>query len=223
MLVYERMTHNPITITPDTPVADALKLMNEKKVRRFPVIDPRTNKLIGIVTEKELLYASPSPVTSLSIYEINYLLSKLTVEKVMSTEVITVSEDTPIEEAACIMVDHKIGALPVLRGDTLVGIITETDIFKTFIELFAARERGVRLTLLVPERRGELATITAAITELGGNIITLGTFQGQDPTNRLLTIKVANVPQEALVTQMRQIGTKVIDARTVEQRPSDNS
>ncbi len=218
MLVYERMTHNPITITPDTPVADALKLMNEKNVRRFPVMDPHTNKLVGIVTEKELLYASPSPVTSLSIYEINYLLSKLTVEKVMSTEVITVGEDTPIEEAACIMVDHKIGALPVMRGDALVGIITETDIFKTFIELFASREGGVRLTLLVPERKGELAAITRAIAELGGNIVTLGTFLGEDISNRLLTIKVAGVPQEALVAKMREIGTKVIDARTVEQR-----
>jgi acetoin utilization protein AcuB len=216
MLVYERMTHNPITVYPDLPVAEALNRMRTEGIRRFPVLDRRTNKLIGIVTEKELLYASPSPATSLSIHEINYLLSKLTVERVMTTKPVTVREDTSIEEAARIMVDNKIGALPVMRDDVLVGIITETDVFKTFIELFAAREQGVRLTLLVPERRGELAIITEAIAELGGNISALGTFQGEDMGNRLLTIKVDGVAQEQLVNKMKEIGAKIIDARTCE-------
>lgn len=216
MLVYERMTPNPVTIYPDMPVAEALNRMRKEGIRRFPVLDPRTQKLIGIVTEKELLYASPSPVTSLSIHEINYLLSKLTVAKVMTTNPISVHENTPIEEAALIMIDNKIGALPVMRGDALVGIITETDIFKTFIELFAAREEGVRLTLLVPEQRGELAIITEAIAELGGNISALGTFQGEDMSNRLLTIKVDGVAQEQLANKMKEIGAKIIDARTCE-------
>lgn len=214
MLVYERMTRHPITVHPDLPVAEALRIIREQGIRRFPVIDRKTNKLIGIVTEKELLYASPSPATSLSIHEINYLLAKLTVEKVMSTDLITVGENTPIEEAALMLVDNNIGALPVLRGDTLVGIITETDLFKTFIELFAARQDGVRLTLLVPEQKGELATITEAIADLGGNIITLGTFQGDDMSNRLLTIKVDGVAQDQLVGKMREIGAKIVDART---------
>jgi acetoin utilization protein AcuB len=213
MLVYERMTRHPVTVHPDLPVAEALRMMREQGVHRFPVMDRKTNQLIGIVTEKELLYASPSPATSLSMHEINYLLAKLTVEKVMSTDLITVSENTPIEEAALMLVDNNIGALPVLRGGTLVGIITETDLFKTFIELFAAREDGVRLTLLVPEQKGELATITEAIAELGGNIITLGTFQGDDMSNRLLTIKVDGVSQDQLVGKMREIGAKIVDAR----------
>jgi acetoin utilization protein AcuB len=134
----------------------------------------------------------------------------------MTTKPVTVREDTSIEEAARIMVDNKIGALPVMRDDVLVGIITETDVFKTFIELFAAREQGVRLTLLVPERRGELAIITEAIAELGGNISALGTFQGEDMGNRLLTIKVDGVAQEQLVNKMKEIGAKIIDARTCE-------
>jgi acetoin utilization protein AcuB len=213
MLVYERMTHHPITVPPDMPISEALKLMREQKVRRFPVIDRKTKKLIGIVTEKELLYASPSPATALSMHEINYLLSKITVERVMTSEVITISEDMPIEEAALLMVDHSIGGLPVMRGTTLVGIITETDLFKTFLELFAAREEGVRLTLLVPEQRGELAAITQAISELGGNIITLGTFQGEDMSNRLLTLKVDGVPLEELVGKMQELAVKVIDVR----------
>jgi acetoin utilization protein AcuB len=214
MLVHERMTHHPITIHPDRPVSEALNMMNEQGVRRFPVISRKTGKLIGIVTEKELLYASPSPATSLSIHEINYLLAKLTVEKVMSTDLITVEENTPIEEAALMMVDNDVGALPVIRGEKLIGIITETDIFKTFLELFAAREEGVRLTLLVPEQKGELVQITQAISGLGGNIITLGTFLGEDMSNRLITIKVAEVELDALVSAMREIGAEIVDART---------
>jgi acetoin utilization protein AcuB len=210
------MTHNPMTVYPDLPVAEALNRMRTKGIRRFPVLDRKTNKLVGIVTEKELLYASPSPATSLSIHEINYLLSKLTVERVMTANPVTVREDTPIEEAARIMIDNKIGALPVMRDDVLIGIITETDVFKTFIELFAAREQGVRLTLLVPEQKGELAIIAEAIAELGGNISALGTFQGEDASNRLLTVKVDGVAQDQLANKMKEIGAKIIDARTCE-------
>ena len=213
MLVYERMTHDPITIGPNTPVADALQLIREKSIHRLPVLDKK-ERLIGIVTEKELLYASPSPVTSLSIHEITYLLSKLTVDEVMTRNPITVTEDTPIEDAAALMMDHDIGALPVMRGQQLIGIVTETDLFETFIELFSAREKGVRLTLLVPEVKGELYTITHAISEMGGNILSLGTFQGEDPTNRLLTVKVAGVDKEALIDQMQAAGAEVVDART---------
>jgi acetoin utilization protein AcuB len=211
------MTHHPITVHPDMPIAEALNLMRERNVRRFPVIDRKTKKLLGIVTEKELLYASPSPATSLSIHEINYLLSKLTVSKVMTTDLIVVSEHEPIEEAARLMVDHNVGALPVMRGDELVGIITETDLFKTFIELFAAREEGVRLTLLVPEKPGELLAISQAIVELSGNIISLGTFLGDDLTNRLLTIKVDGVSEQELVAKMQEIGAEVVDARSCSQ------
>jgi acetoin utilization protein AcuB len=214
MLVYERMTHHPITVHPDLPVAEALRIMREENVRRFPVVDRKTNALVGIVTEKELLYASPSPATSLSMHEINYLLSKLTVDRFMTTELITVQEDTPIEEAARIMIDNRVGGLPVMRGETLVGIITETDLFRTFIELFAARESGVRLTVLVPEQKGELAMITDAISELGGNIVSLGTFLGEDLSNRILVLKVADVPEEQLVGKMKALGTRILDVRT---------
>jgi acetoin utilization protein AcuB len=213
MLVRERMTHHPIVIAPDTPVGGALKRMREEGVRRFPVIDHNNGKLVGIVTEKELLYASPSPATSLSMHELHYLLAKLTVDEIMTTDLVTVSEDTPIEEAALLMIDHNVGALPVMRGDTLVGIITETDIFKTFTELFAAREEGVRLTLLVPEKRGELLQVLQPIADLGGNVVSLGTFQGEDLDNRTLVVKVRGAPRQALVEAMTALGVRVLDAR----------
>jgi len=206
------MTRDPVTVTPETSFQEALKIIRERKIRRLPVLDERGH-LVGIVAEKDLLYASPSPVTSLSIYELHYLLSKLKVREVMTKEVITATEYTPLEEAARIMADNKIGALPVMRDDKLVGIITETDLFKIFLEMLGAREKGVRLSMLVPEQKGVLAQITGEIAQMGGNIISLGTFLGEDPTNRLVTIKVADVPKEELTSAMKALGMEVVDVR----------
>ena len=212
MLVQERMTHNPVTIRDDTSMYDALKIMRENKVRRLPVLD-KNGKLVGIVSEKDLLYASPSPATSLSVWEISYLTSKITVRELMTKEVITICEDCPMEEAARIMVDNKIGGLPVVRGDTVVGIITETDLFKIFLELLGAREQGIRFTLLVPERKGMLADLTESVAQMGGNIVALGTFLGEDPTNRLITLKVQDVDKDELWPRLQELGIKLVDVR----------
>lgn len=212
MLVRDRMAPHPITVRPNTPIADALKLMHREHVRRFPVVDG-DGGLVGLITEKQLLYASPSPATSLSVHELHYLLSKLTVASVMSTELVTVSEETLVEEAALLMLDHGIGGLPVMRGEQLAGMITETDLFKTFAELFAAREEGIRLTLLVPEQGGQVAAIAQAIADEGGNIVALGTFRGEDLSNRILTVKVVGTPREAIRSRMASLGIKVLDVR----------
>jgi len=213
MLVSERMSRHPITIKQDVGIEEALKIMRDEKVRRLPVLN-RRGKLAGIVSEKDLLLASPSPATSLSIHEMHYLLSRMKVSEVMTKDVITVTEYTPLEEAARIMVDNKIGGLPVLRDGKLVGIITETDLFKIFIELLGAREPGVRVTTLVPEQPGELARITSEIADMGGNIVALGTFMGKDPTNKLITIKVADVDEEQLSSTLEAIGMELVDVRS---------
>jgi acetoin utilization protein AcuB len=209
------MTRNPFTATPDMPVSEALGVMRREKVRRLPVLNKPHGKLVGIISEKDLLYASPSPATSLSMWEINYLLAKLQVREVMTEPVITVSEGEPLENAARIMVDNKIGGLPVMRKETLVGIITETDLFKIFIELFGAREKGVRVTMLIPTTKGELAKITTEIANRNGNIIALGTFLGNDPTNSLCTIKVEGISADELVTALTPLVQEIIDAREV--------
>ena len=212
MLVGERMTRDLIVIRDNTPLDEAMKIMRDNKIRRLPVLNKK-GALVGIVSERDLLYASPSPATSLSIYELHYLLSKITVAEVMTTEVITVTEDTPLEEAARIMADNKIGGLPVVSKGDLVGIITETDLFKIFLELLGAREMGVRLTMLVPDEKGLLAKVTGKIAELGGNIVSLGTFLGEDPTNALLTIKVQDVEEEDLVKAMEPLAMEMVDVR----------
>jgi acetoin utilization protein AcuB len=207
------MSKHPVTVTKDTPINNAMKLMRDEKVRRLPVLNKK-GELVGIVSERDLLYASPSPVTSLSIHELHYLVSKITVGEVMTKDVITVSEYTPLEEAARIMADNKIGGLPVVRDGRLVGIITESDLFKIFTEILGARDMGVRLSMLVPEQPGILADITRAIADMGGNIVSLGTFLGEDPTNRLITVKVADVPEDKLVAEMKALVLEIEDART---------
>jgi acetoin utilization protein AcuB len=202
-----------ITATPDMPINEALNLMKREHIRRTPVV--KDGKLVGIVSDKDLLNASPSPVTSLSVWEMNYLLSKVTVRDVMTKDVLTITEDTPIEVAARIMADNKIGGLPVVRGDQVVGIITETDIFKIFLELMGARQPGVRATALVTEKPGELARVTKAIAELGGNFLAFGTYAGENPDNSSITFKVTGLTEEQVRQGITPIVEKIIDIRTV--------
>jgi acetoin utilization protein AcuB len=212
MLVKERMSRNPITIKPDTPVTEAQAMMKREKIHHLPVVD-RDGRLVGIVAEKDLLYASPSPATTLSVYEIASLLAKLTVDKVMSSKPQTVTEDVPLEEAARIMADRNIGGLPVMRGTTLVGIITESDLFRVFIELFGARQKGVRISMVLPNERGELAKVTAAITKAGGNIIALGTFLADDTTQGRLTVKVEGLAKDKITEVLRPLAVRIEDIR----------
>lgn len=212
MLVKERMTRHPITITPDTSLHDALRIMRDAKIRRLPVLDKK-GKLVGIVLEKELLYASPSPATSLSVYELNYLVSKIKIEDLMTRNVITVEEDCPLEEAARIMVDNSISGLPVMRGDVLVGMITESDLFKTFLELLGARIWGLRVTIKVPEAKGVLARLTQELANRGGNIVALGTFWGDDPTNRQIAFKVQQIDRAAMEEIVKNLGAELVDIR----------
>ncbi len=212
MLVGEKMTKNPVTVSQNASVDEALDIMRRTRVRRLPVMDKK-GRMVGIVSELDLLKVSPSPATTLSIYEIPYLLSKIKMKDIMTRDVITVTEDTPLEEAARIMADHKIGGLPVLRGSELVGIITETDLFKIFLELFAARQEGVRLSLIVPGVKGTFARIAGRIAELGGNIMAMGTMMAGTPDRYQVMLKVVDVPEDTLVAAMRELGMEVLDAR----------
>lgn len=211
MLVGERMSHPIISIAPDMPVHDALDMFRREHIRRAPVI--KDGKLIGIVSDHDLLNASPSPATSLSVWEMNYLLSKITVSEVMTKNVLTIDENTPIEEAARIMADNKVGGLPVMRDSHVVGIITETDLFKIFLELMGARERGTRVTALIEDKPGQLAKITEAIAKAGGNFIAFGQFSGEDPSTRLVTFKVAGLKKDDTKKAVSNVAKEVWDVR----------
>lgn len=211
MLVDSRMKSPVITVSPDMPIIDALNFLRKEKIRRAPVV--KDGNLIGIISEKDLLNASPSSATSLSIWEVNYLISKILVKNIMTTKVLSIADDTPIEEAARIMADNKVGALPVMRNNKLVGIITETDIFKIFLELMGARESGVRVSALAPEKPGQLAKITEAISDASGNFVALGTFAGDNPSNRLITFKVSGMTIEEVENTIQPVVEQIIDIR----------
>lgn len=214
MLVGERMTRNPVTILDTASIDDGLHVMRQRKVRRLPVIDD-SGQMIGIVSDKDLLHAAPSPATSLSVYELHYLLSKLSIKQVMSRPVISVTTDTPLEEAARIMADNKIGGLPVVDGGKLAGIITETDIFKVLIELLGTRAAGLRITVDVPSQKGVLARLTQAIAERGGNILSMVNYAAPDADEGRVTVKVTDLDEAAVRSAVAQTGVKLVDLRGV--------
>ena len=211
MLVGERMSRPVISITRDMPIHDALALFKKEKIRRAPVL--KDGKLIGIISDKDLLNASPSQATSLSVWEMNYMLSKITVKEVMTRAVLTVQADTPIEEAARIMADNKIGGVPVMKADKVVGMITETDLFKIFLELMGARTKGIRVTAIAEDHPGQLAKITKAIADAGGNFISFGQFAGTDEKTVIVTFKVAEMKLEDVKKTLSKVVVKFIDVR----------
>ena len=214
MIIEERMTRNPITASEDMSVVEASELMKKEKVHRLPVIDENKN-LLGIITEKDILYASPSPVSTLSIHEMAYLLSKLTVKKLMSKNVVTISRDTTIEEAARLMVNQDLSCLPVVENGKLIGIVSKSDLFKILLELFGARHVGLRLSFLVEDKPGTIASITKAIADNGLDIISFGTFLGTDPTNAICTVKVLNTTEEQLISILKPMVKEILDVRRV--------
>ena len=215
MFVRDRMRSPPVTVRANTPFQDALKLMGDHQFRRLPVVNKK-GKLVGIVSERDLLHAAPSSATSLSIWEMHHLLAKLQVKKVMTKDVITTTPDTPVEDAASLMVTHKIGGLPVVDGhNDIVGVITETDIFETFVEMFTGGHAGLRLTLEVPERKGVLSLLSSTILGLGGSIESVGSFYGEVAGERRLVVKVRDVSKGQLVETIEALGDHVVDARDV--------
>jgi len=192
MIVSKIMTRSPVFIHPELSLSDARSLMDKERIGHLPVLN-KNNELVGLITRVDLLKAGPSPATSLDMYEISYLLSKLTVEKVMEQDVITVGENEVIEEAARIMADRGIGCLPVMNNSLLVGIITDSDIFHFFVNAFGARHPGTRLTINFREKPGQLAAFAGAIAEKGGNIAALVTAEGDDPAHRRATLKITGI------------------------------
>ena len=215
MLVRERMTSPAVTITPETPFQEALKLMRDKKFRRLPVVDS-AGKIVGIVSERDMLHASPSPATSLSVWEVNYLLWKLKISDIMTHNVLTLNQDTPIEDAANLMVTHKIGGVPVVDDNgKVVGVITETDIFRAFVEMLGGGEHGLRLTVQVPAGSGTLAKLAGKIAEQGGLILSVGSMDRETDGAREVIVKVKGVTKDKLIPALESIGDHVVDAREV--------
>lgn len=168
MSVKDYMTKEVISISPEESVAHAADLMRDKGLRRLPVIEK--GQLVGLVTEGTMADASPSKATSLSIYEMNYLLNKTKIRDIMIRQVVTVEPDASLEDAIYEMMTYKVGVLPVVQNNQVVGIITDRDVFKAFLEVFGYGVEGIRVVLLADNAVGVLAKIADCLSQENLNI-----------------------------------------------------
>ncbi len=176
MYVKDHMTRNPHTVTADTSVSKALEIMGMNHFHRLPVTDDN-GRLIGLVTEGLVSETSGKNTTSLSIYELNYLLSRTKVKDIMIKDVRTISPDVFLEEAASAMLENGISVLPVVEKDNkVIGIITEKDIFQAFVELMGYRSQGTRFVIRCEDKPGVFAKATALFAQEDANLESLAVY-----------------------------------------------
>jgi acetoin utilization protein AcuB len=207
MFVRDYMTTSPVTVTPEDSLGEALRLMKEHSIRRLPVMTK--GKIAGLVTEQDLMKASPSSATSLSIWEINYLFPKIKIKDIMTKEIFTVTPETILEEAALLMQENQISTLPVLDGDKLVGIITESDIFKAFIDVLGLNHPSMRVTLQVDDQIGVLKNVFEIVSAVGINVIS--TIVQRLPDQKVhLILRLSTGDIEKVTEIFESAGMKVV-------------
>jgi acetoin utilization protein AcuB len=211
VFVKDQMTPNPLSVTPDTAIIEAQAVMQQHHIRHLPVVENH-DCLVGLLNREALLQAMPWSAAHLSAFETQYILSKVKTRNVMLRDVITVAEDELVEEAARIMVDHKVTCLPVTKDHRLVGIITNIDLLAITMEMLGARRHGLRLAVMVPYRVGEIARLSAAIAGIGGNMTAFGTWEGElDPESGVpkqmgIVLRVEAVSIEQVVAVVEELG-----------------
>ena len=211
MFVADRMTKHPISVTSNATVGEVDRLMKKNKFHRMLIID--NGKLVGYLSDRDIMRVTPSPATSLSKFEIRSLLDKLSVKDIMKTKVVTVNEDATIEEAALIMYQNKVGGLPVISEvGAVVGIITATDILKTFVTVMGLPRGGkIRMTLSLGNEIGVVAAITKIFADDGVNLDSVITCS-QDGKNYELVVRFDDRPQgfDNIRKQLEVHGYKVV-------------
>ncbi len=215
MLVKDFMSANVVTISEDKSMLEARELMKSKDFRRIPVVDD-IKRVMGIITDGDIGRASPSDASTLSRYEANYLLSRLKVRDVMTRDVITVRDNSAIEDVAYLLYKNKINALPVVNDDNkLCGIITDSDIFRAFVSIMGIAKSCTRITVDVTDKVGVIADIGGMFRDQGINIISVVTKKNDANTTEL-TIR-ADLSQHGMdiIEQIREAGYEVTDISTV--------
>jgi acetoin utilization protein AcuB len=208
MRIRDVMTKNPITVDSETLVLDAQKIMKEKSIRRLPVVDK--GKLVGIVTKHDLLEASPSPATSLSIHELNYLLARMKVKEVMKKNPFTLDPDTPFEEALRIGQDKKIGSFPVMDQGKLVGIITESDVVRFLTRALGLREEGSRVTIEgLGGKFGDLEKIIAIANQQKTIILSMISLPRPDKKDWMIVLRLKTTNPDPIVRDFKKAGFNV--------------
>jgi acetoin utilization protein AcuB len=209
MFVKEWMTANPKTVPSKTSIIEAMHILREGGYRRLPVVDEGV--LVGIATDKDLKDATPSKATTLSVYELNYLLSKLTLKDVMKTPVFSVSPSDPVETAALLMEEKKVSGLTVVDEGRVVGIITITDILKAFVSALGLREGGIRVTVRVPNEPGVLERVASAGPP--SNISAVVSSATKDGDLELV-LRVNGAGCETFADRLKAKGVEISDVRS---------
>jgi len=212
MIVRDFMTKNPIYTNPKELISNVKSTMDREQITKVPVLDD-SGKLIGVITKTDLKKTMPSNATTLDIYELSYLLSKITVEKVMKTHPITIQKDATIEEAAKIMSEKGISSLIVMDGEVLSGILTKTDLFKAVVDMFGFRYEGVRAEVEANDNPGELAKISKAIADKNGKIVSVITADGSDVSKRIITLKIIGISKETVEEILKSLSADIKDIR----------
>jgi acetoin utilization protein AcuB len=207
----ERIQRNPITISPDASFFDARKLIHEKGIRHLPVVD-KSDKVVGIVTDSDIRQAAPSDATSLSFHELNYLLEMLKVSAFMTPreKLITITPDALIEEAVQLMHDHKIGCLPVLEGDNLYGIFTETDALDHLVDIFGLKEKGTRLTVALEDKPGAMLGVLEIFKRHNVNVISIVSPSFMVEGRRIVAIRIKTESYEDIVKELEKADYPVL-------------
>lgn len=207
MFVRNKMTTNPFTISPDATIPEAHEIMEKHGIKRLPVM--KNGKLVGVVSKEDILHASPSKATAFSIGEITYLLSKTKISQIMSKNPITISSGALLEEAAILMRDNDISFLPVVDNNKLVGIITATDIFDSFIDLLGFRETGTRLTIEAVDEPGIMSNLTSIIGKFGVNITHVAVYRGASGKSAIV-IGINSFNTEEIEKSIEEQGFKIL-------------
>jgi len=208
MYVESRMTKSVVTVAEDTSFYEISKILKEQGIRHLPVLTG--DKVVGMISDRDVKLASPSIVTSFSKGEINYLLDKVKAKDIMHHSALTVIPETTIEEAAKLMLDNKVGALPVVKNGKIVGIICETDILEVFVEVLGLGAKSTRITLELPEKVGILADITRIIKEGSGMIISIVSPYHPEEGLRTVVVRVQSQKVEKIVEEIKKAGYKVV-------------
>jgi acetoin utilization protein AcuB len=209
--IREKIQRNPVTISPDASFFEARNLIHEKGVRHLPVID-KNNMLVGIVTDRDIRKVGPSEATLLSVQEINYLLGKLKVSNFMTpkNKLVTITPDTLVEEAVQLMHDNKIGCLPVVEGDTLYGIFTETDVLDHFVDIFGLQQKGTRLSLALEDKPGSMLGILEIFKKYNVDIISIVTPSFMVEGKRISAIRIRTEDYKDVVADLEKAGYDVL-------------
>lgn len=207
----EKINRNPVTIGPDSSFYEARALIHDKGIRHLPVVD-KTNKLVGIVTDRDIREAAPSDATLLSVQELHYLLGKLRVSSFMTPKekLVTITADTLIEEAVQLMHNHKIGCLPVLEGDKLYGIFTETDALGHLVDIFGLKEKGTRLTVALEDKPGTMLEILEVMKKHNVNIISIVTPSFMVEGKRIAALRIRTEDYKDIVAELEKKGFVVL-------------